>query len=187
MMGIYRRRTKGGHAMPDSRRASMGHPVAPEKMWHPRGEEGYAGPEDARRDLRKDRPVAVVGASADRTKFGNKAVRAYLDEGYTVWPVNPRGEDIEGVHAYAGLRDLPDQPFLVSIYLHEDAAISVLDEIADLERERGRQVAVVYLNPGADTALVRRRAEELGLFAVPTCSIRAIGRDPGEFGDDGQR
>ena len=33
--------------------------------------------------------VAVVGASADRTKFGNKAVRAFHDAGWTVFPIHP--------------------------------------------------------------------------------------------------
>ena len=33
--------------------------------------------------------VAVVGASANRTKFGNKAVRAFRDAGWTVFPIHP--------------------------------------------------------------------------------------------------
>lgn len=36
------------------------------------------------------RTIAIVGASADRAKFGNKAVRAYAEEGWEVWPVNPK-------------------------------------------------------------------------------------------------
>ena len=44
--------------------------------------------------------VAILGASADRSKFGNKAVRAFLARGYTVYPVNPKGGEIEGLAAY---------------------------------------------------------------------------------------
>ena len=42
--------------------------------------------------------VAILGASTDRGKFGNKSVRAHLSKGYTVYPVNPKGEVIEGLN-----------------------------------------------------------------------------------------
>ena len=35
--------------------------------------------------------VAIIGASTDRSKFGNKSVRAHLQQGYEVFPVNPKG------------------------------------------------------------------------------------------------
>ena len=44
--------------------------------------------------------IAILGASADRAKFGNKAVRAFVQRGYAVFPVNPRGGTIEGLAVY---------------------------------------------------------------------------------------
>jgi hypothetical protein len=41
--------------------------------------------------------VAILGASADRSKYGNKAVRAYQQQGYTVFPINPKESEIEGL------------------------------------------------------------------------------------------
>ncbi|MBE0477478.1 MAG: CoA-binding protein [Coriobacteriia bacterium] len=171
--------------MPDTKLSGMGHQVPLEEQTRERSQHPYEGPEGARRARRIERPVAVVGASADRAKFGNKAVRAYTDEGYTVWPVNPRSGEIEGQSVYADVRDLPSLPFIASIYLHEDAAIEVLEALADMEREAGDSIAVVYLNPGADQPRVIARAEDLGLYAISTCSIRAIGRAPEEFGAEG--
>jgi predicted CoA-binding protein len=161
----------------------MGHQAPPEDQWRPRGEERYAGPEMSERGPRKDRPVAIVGASTDRHKFGNKAVRAYKDDGYTVWPVNPKGEDIEGLHTYHSLEELPDTPWEVAIYTHEGAALSTLDAVADLQDAKHDQVAVVYIPPGADTAEVVDHARGLGLYAVPTCPIQVIGKDPNDYGD----
>lgn len=163
--------------------AKMGHQVPPEQEWRPRGEEPYAGPEESKRGPRKDRPVAIVGASADRHKFGNKAVRAYEADGYTVWPVNPKGGEIEGAQAYRSLDELPDTPWEVAVYLHEQQALSVLDDVADMQQDRGDQVAVVYVPPGADTAEVMDHARDLGLYAVKTCPIQAIGHKPEEFPD----
>ncbi len=163
--------------------SEMGHHIPPEDEWRPCGQEPYAGPKDAERGPRKDRPVAIVGASADRGKFGNKAVRAYLADGYTVWPVNPRGGRIEGLDVYRSLAELPGLPWEVAVYVHEDQALDALAAVADLEQAKGDQVAVVYLPPGADTAEVVDQARTLGLYAVNTCPIQAIGHDPGEYPD----
>lgn len=132
---------------------------------------------------RSDRAVAIIGASADRSKYGNKAVRAYLSEGYTVWPVNPREESIEGIRVYHRLDELPGLPHRASIYLREDAALATLRELARMEAAAGKRIGIVYINPGADTDAVVALAEELGLKHAETCSIRAIGRTPDEFGE----
>ena len=51
--------------------------------------------------------VAIIGASADRAKFGNKSIRAHARAGYHVYPINPRETEIEGWHAFRSVRDLP--------------------------------------------------------------------------------
>ncbi len=54
--------------------------------------------------------AAVIGASNDRRKFGNKAVRAFARQGYDVYPVNPKETEIEGRPAFKSIRDLPVRP-----------------------------------------------------------------------------
>jgi len=54
--------------------------------------------------------VAIIGASADQSKFGNKAVRAFQQQGYEVYPVNPKATEIEGLPAFASIRDVPVRP-----------------------------------------------------------------------------
>lgn len=62
--------------------------------------------------------VAVVGASTNRAKYGNIAVRAYRDAGFTVYPINPRATTIEGLPAYPSLDTLPvDCLDRVSLYV----------------------------------------------------------------------
>ena len=41
--------------------------------------------------------IAIIGASKDRAKFGNKAVRAYKQNDHVVFPVNPHDREIEGL------------------------------------------------------------------------------------------
>jgi len=51
--------------------------------------------------------VAIVGASTDRTKYGNKSVRAHMRSGYEVFPINPKGGVVEGLPAYVSIADVP--------------------------------------------------------------------------------
>ena len=40
---------------------------------------------------------AVIGASTNRSKFGNKVLRKYIEKGLPVVPVHPKENQIEGV------------------------------------------------------------------------------------------
>jgi hypothetical protein len=120
--------------------------------------------------------VAILGASADRSKFGNKSVRAHLAQGYTVYPVNPKGGQIEGLPVYRSLADIPeDHLSRVSVYLPPAVALGVLEEIA------GKGCDELYLNPGSDSEEVIARARELGLDPIIACSIVDLGLRPDQF------
>ncbi len=117
--------------------------------------------------------IAVVGASSDRRKFGNRAVRAYAQKGYEVYPVHPREEVIEGRPVYRRLADVP-VPRLdrVSVYLPPDVCLPLLEELA------AKPAGEVWFNPGADAPAVVARARELGMNAVVGCSIVDVGVNP---------
>jgi len=115
--------------------------------------------------------IAVIGASADRSKFGNRCVRAYAAKGWTVLPIHPRETAIEGLTAYRTIADVPAGTIdRVSVHLSAALGLPVMDEIA----ERG-DVAEVMLNPGADDEAVVEKARSLGLNVVTGCSLIALG------------
>src|SRR5262249_44402245 len=75
--------------------------------------------------------VAIVGASTNRSKYGNKAVRAYARQGYEVYPIHPQADSIEGHKAYRSVLNVPvDQLDRVSIYLPPEIGLQVIDDIA---------------------------------------------------------
>jgi uncharacterized protein len=116
--------------------------------------------------------IAIIGASTNRSKFGNKAVRAYRAAGFDVYPVNPGADEVEGIKAYASLADVPlERLDRVSLYVPASVGVAVLDEVAR------KQVGELWLNPGADAPEVVARAEALGLNVVQACSLLAIGAD----------
>ncbi|MBK8914434.1 MAG: CoA-binding protein [Phycisphaerales bacterium] len=118
------------------------------------------------------RSVAVVGASADRNKFGNRAVRAYHRQGWTVYPVNPRGGEIEGLPVYRSLDELPEPPDRVALYLPPEVGLQVLPEIAMANP------AELFINPGADSAELLEHASAMGLNVIFACAIVDIGESP---------
>src|SRR5579863_2655168 len=118
------------------------------------------------------RTVAVIGASNDKEKFGNKAVRAYLRQGWTVYPVNPNEREVEGLEAYESIRDIPGPVTRATLYLPPAVGISVLEGI------RAKGVEELYVNPGAESDELMARAEALGLSPIWACSIVEIGERP---------
>ena len=121
------------------------------------------------------RVVAVVGASRDRRKFGNKAVRAFVHRGYDVVPINPEGGVIEGIPTYASVLDVPQSIDMATVYLQPAIGERVIDEIAR------KGIEEVWLNPGADGTGVVARARALGLNPILDCSIVGIGESPASY------
>jgi hypothetical protein len=120
--------------------------------------------------------VAIVGASTDRSKFGNKAVRAYVKQGWEVYPVNPRGGYVEGLKAYTSLAEIPAKLDRVSLYLPPALGLAALPQIA------AAHPAEFFVNPGAESEDLLAEARRLGLNPVQACSILNIGAQPEDFG-----
>src|SRR5437868_15224391 len=91
--------------------------------------------------------VAILGASADRSKFGNKAVRAFLARGYDVYPVNPKGGEVEGLPVYQSLAEIPPDVKLdrISVYLSPAVGLKAIPDIA------ARGCDELWLNPGSES------------------------------------
>jgi len=116
--------------------------------------------------------VAVIGASRDRHKFGNRAVRAFREQGYTVVPINPNETEIEGLKAYPSVLDVPGPIDMATMYVPPDVGERLIHEIAR------KRIAEVWLNPGAESEELIARAKALQIEPIVACSVVAIGVDP---------
>jgi uncharacterized protein len=116
-------------------------------------------------------PHAVVGASPDRAKYGNKVLRSYQQSGREVYPVHPREKMIEGLTAYPDLAALPAPVHGISVIVPPAVSLLVVEQAAALG------ITHVWLQPGAeDESVLARAAElELELIAGGPCILVAIG------------
>jgi len=119
--------------------------------------------------------VAVVGASSDRNKFGNKALRAFKAEGYTVVPVNPNEREVEGMTTFASVLDVPQSIDMATVYVPPEIGITLL---AGFEK---KEIPEIWINPGAESDELLSEARKRKLNVIAACSIVGIGRSPYQF------
>jgi predicted CoA-binding protein len=119
-----------------------------------------------------NKTVAVIGASSNRRKFGNKALRAFEHRGYTVIAVNPNESEVEGHRTYRSVLDVPGPIDMATVYIPATEGVKVMDDLAK------KGIPEVWLNPGADDDEVVARARQLGLNIIQACSIIGIGDSP---------
>src|SRR4029453_15321672 len=114
--------------------------------------------------------VAVFGASSDRRKFGNKALRAFVAEGYTVFAVNPNEEAVEGLQTYASVLDVPGPIDMATVYVQPEVPERLIPEFEQ------KQIPEIWINPGAESDQLIAEAARRKLNLIYACSIMGIGR-----------
>lgn len=114
------------------------------------------------------RTVAVIGASNNPEKYGNKAVLAFAAKGFRVFPVNPREHEIAGLQAYPSIADVPETPDIISLYLRPEQTMRILEEIA------AKGCGEVWLNPGTESVELKASMDAQGIKHLEQCSLVAL-------------
>lgn len=104
--------------------------------------------------------IAVVGASNDRDKFGNKVFRRLKEKGLTVYPVNPKTDSVEGVKSYPTLKDLPEKVEGIVLVVPPAVTDKIVQEAFDAGIER------IWMQPGAESPDAVKRCEEKGICYI---------------------
>ncbi len=105
-------------------------------------------------------PFAVVGASTDRSKYGNKVLRCYQQHGKEVYPINPKAPEVEGLKAYPSLSALPVKVPAISVITPPATTEQVVREAA------AAGVTHIWMQPGAESPQAVALAESLGLSVI---------------------
>lgn len=117
--------------------------------------------------------VAIIGASSDRTKYGNKSVRAHQAQGYEVYPINPKGGQIEGLQVFTSLEEVPAAPLdRISLYVPPAIGLSLVEAIV------AKGCSELWLNPGSESEELAAKLREHGIEPIIACSIVDVGISP---------
>jgi len=114
--------------------------------------------------------IAIIGASKNREKFSNKAVRAYKENHHVVFPVNPNEREIEGLACYNSVFEIPLDIDAASIYLPPALGIKVADDIIK------KKIKKVYLNPGSESDEIIRKLKKKRLLLKKSFYFWRTGR-----------
>ncbi len=119
--------------------------------------------------------IAIIGASPNKERMSNKAVRAYLKKGYKVYPINPNYSSVEGIKTHASITQLNIKPEIVSVYTNPELTKSLLSEIVKTSPRK------VYFNPGSTDKALIGEIEKTKLKYERACSIMALGENPEKY------
>lgn len=113
----------------------------------------------------------VVGASADRHKYGNKVLRVYQEKEMRAIPVNPKEMEIEGVACVASVMDLPDEVRSISVITPP----AVTEQVVEMAARKG--IKNVWMQPGAesDAAVEACRRSGINVIADGSCILVVLG------------
>ena len=91
-----------------------------------------------------DPVIAIVGATDNPAKYGNRIYRDLKSKGLRVYPINPTRDTINGDRAYADLADLPEKPDIINYVVPPPRTLRLLARAKELGFMR------VWIQPGAE-------------------------------------
>jgi predicted CoA-binding protein len=122
--------------------------------------------------LRETKTIAMVGASADRTKFSYGVLRVLHETGYEMLPVNPNPEvtEIRGIKVYRSLREIDRPVDMVEVFRPKEELYAIAEQAIEIgAKVLWGQIGVyddkaAALAEGAGLKVVMNRCPKIELF-----------------------
>lgn len=115
-------------------------------------------------ELSNVKKIAIVGASEDRRKYGNKIVRDLLSKGFEVYPINPRSEVVEGIKCYRDVEELPEDVDLIVFVVPPEIGIQVAEKAIRMGFKR------LWFQPGAGSKQIEDLVKNNGVeYSIGRC------------------
>ena len=113
----------------------------------------------------------VVGASADRSKYGNRVLRCYQSNGLAVVPVNPKESVIEGIETVASVAGIPDDVASISVITPP----AVTEQVVEAAIAKG--IRNIWMQPGAESDKAVQKCLDAGINVIAdgSCILVVLG------------
>ena len=112
--------------------------------------------------LKSVKTIAMIGASADPTKFSYGVLRVLHEQGYNMIPVNPKeaGNEIRGVKVVGSLKDIQEPVDMVEVFRNSDALPGIAQEAIDIGAK------VLWAQIGVFNEQAAKACEDAGMKVV---------------------
>ena len=77
----------------------------------------------------KNNLIALVGASNDPKKYGNKILLDLVSKGYNVAPINSKEDTIAGIKSYENILDLKEPPSIINFVVPPSIGLQITKEL----------------------------------------------------------
>ena len=109
--------------------------------------------------------VAILGASDKPDRYAHKAFQLLRSHGHDAIPVSPKLKELEGVKAYASLKDIPYEIDTLTMYVGAAISDKLGEDILQLKPKR------VIFNPGSENAVLEEKLRKAGVQVVEACTL----------------
>lgn len=109
--------------------------------------------------------VAILGASNKPDRYSYKALQLLVEKRHTPFPVHPLLKEINGIHVYRRLSEIPDEIHTITIYLSPQNQQTVENDILQSKVQR------VIFNPGTENPELAQKLQQIGIETVNACTL----------------
>ena len=109
--------------------------------------------------------VAILGASQNSQRYAYQAFRLLQQYGHEPIPVSPRLQELEGVKAYASVKEISGKVDTLTMYVGPELSSQLSAEILALQPRR------VIFNPGSENPSLQKELAAAGVQVEEACTL----------------
>ena len=121
-----------------------------------------------KKEMLKLKRWAVVGATQNKKAFGYQMFKTLKDNGYTVYPVTPKYEEIDGVKAYKSIKDITDEIDIVGFIVNPKVGFSIIEDVIDLG------IKNIWMQPGTRDPQIVKKAVDNNVNVTFSCVMNEL-------------
>ncbi len=116
--------------------------------------------------INKKYNYAIFGVSKNKEKWGYKVWKQMLKDGFKVFPINPKYNEIEGKKCYKNLDEIKKRIDVVITIVPPKVTEKIIDDVIK------HGVKKIWFQPGSENEKVIKKCKKLGIkFIHKMCFV----------------
>tara|TARA_Y200000002_G_C22676201_1_gene662212 strand:+ start:195 stop:575 length:381 start_codon:yes stop_codon:yes gene_type:complete len=98
--------------------------------------------------------IALIGASNDKNKYGNKILLDLISKGHNVVPINPKENSIAGMKSYSSISELSEKPSIINFVVPPNIGFQLTKDLVESDHDN------FWYQPGAESGEISAFLDE---------------------------